>query len=233
MLATRRSHVCPSAPPTHAIRPRALLPILGVLLLDGAPARARPAALPRRRHPSGHGRQRRDRVHRHRTRALHGPHHRRASRTWSGRTGSMILARLEGGPLATTGVIAGMSGSPVYIDGHLVGAVAYSLGQFTKEPIAGITPIGEMIDARVAGRRPSASRPRPGPVRLPVDEAVAGRRPAAAACRGRPVRRPALRRPCVSCGVAGTAAAALRRIATPLALERVFRDAGAAARRRA
>jgi hypothetical protein len=40
-----------------------------------------------------------------------------------------------------------MSGSPVYIDGRLVGAVSYSLGQFSKEPIAGITPIGEMVDA--------------------------------------------------------------------------------------
>jgi hypothetical protein len=59
----------------------------------------------------------------------------------------LILARLEGGPLANTGVIAGMSGSPVYIDGRLLGAVSYSLGQFSKEPIAGITPIGEMIEA--------------------------------------------------------------------------------------
>ena len=40
-----------------------------------------------------------------------------------------------------------MSGSPVYIDGQLVGAVSYSLGAFSKEPIAGITPIAEMIDA--------------------------------------------------------------------------------------
>src|SRR5215813_3273530 len=60
---------------------------------------------------------------------------------------NLILARLEGGPLAETGVIAGMSGSPVYIDGRLVGAVSYSIGSFPKEPIAGITPIGEMIDA--------------------------------------------------------------------------------------
>jgi hypothetical protein len=57
----------------------------------------------------------------------------------------LILARLEGGPLANTGVIAGMSGSPVYIDGRLVGAVSYSLGDFAKEPLAGITPIDEMI----------------------------------------------------------------------------------------
>lgn len=59
----------------------------------------------------------------------------------------LILARLEGGPLATTGVIAGMSGSPVYIDGRLIGAVAYSLGAFPTEAIAGITPIAEMVDA--------------------------------------------------------------------------------------
>lgn len=59
----------------------------------------------------------------------------------------LILARLEGGPLANTGVIAGMSGSPVYIDGRLVGAVSYSLGEFAKEPLAGITPIQEMFQA--------------------------------------------------------------------------------------
>lgn len=58
----------------------------------------------------------------------------------------MILARLSGGPLAETGVIAGMSGSPVYIDGKLIGAVGYAIGPvFVNEPIAGITPIGEMV----------------------------------------------------------------------------------------
>src|SRR5205085_12347702 len=60
---------------------------------------------------------------------------------------NLILAKLEGGPLADTGVIAGMSGSPVYVDGRLIGAVSYSLGSFSKEPIAGITPIDEMTDA--------------------------------------------------------------------------------------
>src|SRR5215207_1630082 len=59
----------------------------------------------------------------------------------------LILARLEGGPLAETGVAAGMSGSPVYIDGKLIGAVGYSIGSFPKEAIAGITPIEEMKDA--------------------------------------------------------------------------------------
>ncbi|HEY6212850.1 MAG TPA: SpoIVB peptidase S55 domain-containing protein [Vicinamibacterales bacterium] len=60
---------------------------------------------------------------------------------------NLIIARLEGGPLANTGVIAGMSGSPVFINDRLVGAVSYSLGSFPKEPIAGITPIAEMTDA--------------------------------------------------------------------------------------
>jgi SpoIVB peptidase S55 len=71
----------------------------------------------------------------------------------------LILARLEGGPLANTGVIAGMSGSPVYIDGRLVGAVSYSLGQFSKEAIAGITPIAEMTaDATLPGPRRQVAR---------------------------------------------------------------------------
>src|ERR1044072_5877746 len=74
---------------------------------------------------------------------------------------NLILARLEGGPLANTGVIAGMSGSPVYIDGQLIGAVSYALGSFSKEPIAGITPIAEMTDsARFADARPAAARVR-------------------------------------------------------------------------
>lgn len=72
---------------------------------------------------------------------------------------SLILARLEGGPLAKTGVIAGMSGSPVYVDGRLMGAVSYSLGQFSTEPIAGITPIAEMVDATMMGGPARVTRP--------------------------------------------------------------------------
>src|SRR5947209_5518424 len=52
---------------------------------------------------------------------------------------SLILARLSGGPLAETGVLQGMSGSPVYLDGRLAGAVAMAF-PFAKEPIAGIRP---------------------------------------------------------------------------------------------
>ncbi len=72
---------------------------------------------------------------------------------------SLILARLEGGPLAKTGVIAGMSGSPVYVDGRLMGAVSYALGQFSTEAIAGITPIAEMLDATMMGGAARVTRP--------------------------------------------------------------------------
>jgi hypothetical protein len=72
---------------------------------------------------------------------------------------NLILARLEGGRLADTGVMQGMSGSPVYIDGRLIGAVSFSLGAFSKEPIAGITPIAEMLDATAASAaRPASAR---------------------------------------------------------------------------
>src|SRR5690348_10921688 len=59
----------------------------------------------------------------------------------------LILARLDGGPLANAGVIQGMSGSPVFVDGRLLGAVSYAIGSFPKEALAGITPIAEMTEA--------------------------------------------------------------------------------------
>src|SRR5256885_4605408 len=77
----------------------------------------------------------------------------------------LILARLEGGPLAKTGVAAGMSGSPVYIDGRLIGAVSYSIGQFPTEAIAGITPIVEMMEATQTATRAAS---RQAPIALPV-----------------------------------------------------------------
>ena len=70
---------------------------------------------------------------------------------------SLILARLSGGPLATVGVLQGMSGSPVYIDGKLIGAVAMAF-PFSKEAIAGIRPIADMLP-------PNESKP---PVRTAV-----------------------------------------------------------------
>jgi hypothetical protein len=60
----------------------------------------------------------------------------------------MILARLHGEKPEYTGVVAGMSGSPVYIDGRLAGAISYRIGQFSKEPICGITPIEQMFEVR-------------------------------------------------------------------------------------
>lgn len=58
----------------------------------------------------------------------------------------IILVKLIGEKVEHTGVVAGMSGSPMYIDGKLVGALAYRFGLFSKEPIAGITPIDQMFE---------------------------------------------------------------------------------------
>jgi hypothetical protein len=68
----------------------------------------------------------------------------------------MILARLLGTKAEFDGVVAGMSGSPVYIDGRLVGAIGFRIGEFTKEPIAGITPIAQMLEVAKEDDRPSA-----------------------------------------------------------------------------
>lgn len=65
----------------------------------------------------------------------------------------LIIARLYGGEIEKTGVISGMSGSPAYIDGKLIGAVGYRFGSFTKDPIAGITPIERMRESAVAPPR--------------------------------------------------------------------------------
>ncbi len=70
--------------------------------------------------------------------------------------GSLILGRLSGGPLEHTGVMQGMSGSPVYIDGKLIGAVALAF-PYAKDPIAGIRPIEEMLRVDTApATRPAA-----------------------------------------------------------------------------
>ena len=64
----------------------------------------------------------------------------------NGPKGDIILVRLGGAKAEYTGVVAGMSGSPVYFDGRLAGAVAFRIGEFSKEPIAGVTPISEMLE---------------------------------------------------------------------------------------
>jgi hypothetical protein len=91
----------------------------------------------------------------------------------------MILARLEGTKPEYTGVVAGMSGSPVYVDGRLVGALSYRIGQFSKEPICGITPIASMLGVEAQHAAPAsevadAGRPDAGLERTNLDETGAG-----------------------------------------------------------
>ena len=74
----------------------------------------------------------------------------------------MILAQLHGAKPEYTGVVAGMSGSPVYIGNKLLGALSYRIGQFSKDPIAGITPIEDMLEVRDASRRGLQSADRLG-----------------------------------------------------------------------
>ena len=67
----------------------------------------------------------------------------------------VILVRAEDPRLEQSGIAAGMSGSPVYVDGKLIGAVAYGWN-FAKEPLAGVTPIESMLAERHRPRRSSA-----------------------------------------------------------------------------
>jgi hypothetical protein len=73
----------------------------------------------------------------------------------NGPKGDIILVRLHGTKPEYTGVVAGMSGSPVYFDGKLAGALAFRIGEFSKEPIAGVTPIEEMLEINALDRRPA------------------------------------------------------------------------------
>ena len=75
---------------------------------------------------------------------------------------SLILARLSGGPLEHTGVMQGMSGSPVYIDGKLAGAVAMAF-PFAKDPIAGIRPIEAMLRVASTAATPTPASPPSAP----------------------------------------------------------------------
>lgn len=148
----------------------------------------------------------------------------------------LILARLEGGPLADTGVAQGMSGSPVYVDGRLIGAVSYSIGAFSKEAIAGITPIAEMKDATQMPRRASAAKAR---LDLPITREGLSAALSAVYARLAPfASRPAdVQSIGLPSTVGGQIGAMLRPIATPLVLSGFepaavdllagpFRDAG-------
>lgn len=82
-------------------------------------------------------------------------------RNMTGPKGDIILVRLHGEKPEFTGVVAGMSGSPVYIDGKLVGAISYRIGEFSKEPIAGVTPIEKMLEINEMDK---SQTPPPAPI---------------------------------------------------------------------
>ncbi|MCI0457966.1 MAG: hypothetical protein L0Z62_13450 [Gemmataceae bacterium] len=87
----------------------------------------------------------------------------------------LVLCRLSGLDLEKTGVIAGMSGSPVYIKGKLLGAVAYAWA-FGKEPIAGVTPFSQMHRyVEAYERRDMAEQARPTRIGLAAPIRAAGR----------------------------------------------------------
>jgi hypothetical protein len=81
----------------------------------------------------------------------------------NGPKGDIILVRLHGAKVEYTGVVAGMSGSPVYLGGKLAGAIAFRIGEFSKEPIAGVTPIADMLEINALDKSPaeeaSAAKP--------------------------------------------------------------------------
>lgn len=88
----------------------------------------------------------------------------------NGPKGDVILVRLSGEKAEYTGVVAGMSGSPVYLNGKLAGALAFRIGEFSKEPIAGVTPIAEMFEINAMDRSPGS-----GPVNAGTDSHAATR----------------------------------------------------------
>jgi len=73
----------------------------------------------------------------------------------NGPKSDIILVRLHGQKVEYTGVVAGMSGSPVYLDGKLAGALAFRIGEFSKEPIAGVTPIADMLEIDALDKSPA------------------------------------------------------------------------------
>jgi hypothetical protein len=76
-------------------------------------------------------------------------------RNANGPKGDIILVRLHGTKVEYTGVVAGLSGSPVYLDGKLAGALAFRIGEFSKEPIAGVTPIADMLEINALDKSPA------------------------------------------------------------------------------
>jgi hypothetical protein len=88
----------------------------------------------------------------------------------NGPRNDLILIRLKGTKPEYTGVVAGMSGSPVYIGGRLAGAISYRIGQFSKEPIAGVTPIAQMMEIEQFNSIPAVSVQRPATGSAPQNQ---------------------------------------------------------------
>src|SRR6476646_3600747 len=88
-------------------------------------------------------------------------------RNVNGPKGDIILVRLHGQKPEYTGVVAGMSGSPVYLDGKLAGALAFRIGEFSKEPIAGVTPIADMLEINAFDKTPGGTTSTTSRVALP------------------------------------------------------------------
>lgn len=131
----------------------------------------------------------------------------------------LILARLSGGPLATTGVIRGMSGSPVYIDGRLIGAVAYGWS-FSKVPICGITPIRQMLRVIERDMSPPPSGSRAAlPIELDPSAAALVRASAAPEEPADAISLEPLTTPVWVSGLTPAAGSSLRELLAPLGLE--------------
>lgn len=144
--------------------------------------------------------------------------------------GDLILARAEGDSLERMGIVQGMSGSPVYIDGRMIGALAYGW-EFSRAPITGITPIGEMLSLLDKDRLPKRLRGeddgKGGAEQDPIERLRGGpgeRRPEALppdAGEPRPLVTPVM--------VSGVAPAALEILREPFARHRLALTAGGGA----
>ena len=97
----------------------------------------------------------------------------------NGPKGDVILVRLHGEKVEYTGVVAGMSGSPVYLNGKLAGALAFRIGEFSKEPIGGVTPIADMLEINALDKSPAeeAAATKPGIVLAAGKTSSAGEAP--------------------------------------------------------
>ena len=125
----------------------------------------------------------------------------------------MVLCRLTGCNLEHAGIIQGMSGSPIYIDGKLLGAVAFAW-EFAKDPIAGVTPFQQMVQyVRASDKRIAAEAKDPDKAELFRGGPVGRRRARWRSTGWRPTGCSAQRRR----PVAGGALGGMRAIATPLA----------------